>query len=184
MPLSRRTRRVALGVAIVAFLAIAIVVWRTGAVTPSSVGAWLDDIGPWAPVVFLATFLAGSLIGLPGMAFVVGARLAFGPWLGFALGYAGGLAAVMTPFTVVRVFRRNQQAPWQPKNRWLRRALDRVETQPIRAVIALRLLLWFNQPLSYALGFAPIRARDYALACALALLPVVAAGNLATSWFV
>jgi uncharacterized membrane protein YdjX (TVP38/TMEM64 family) len=118
------------------------------------------------------------------MAFVVGARLAFGPWLGFALGYAGGLAAVMTPFSVVRLFRRNQQTPWQPKNRWLRRALERVETQPIRAVIALRLLLWFNQPLSYALGFAPIRVRDYVLACALALLPVVAAGNLATSWFV
>jgi uncharacterized membrane protein YdjX (TVP38/TMEM64 family) len=183
MALSRAKRRAALGLAILVFAGVAAWAWQTGAVTPSSIEAWLESLGPWGPAVFLAAFLAGSLVGLPGMAFVVGARLAFGPWLGFALGYGGGMAAVMVPFALVRLARRQQQTPWQPKNRWLRRAVENVETRPVRAVIALRLVLWFNQPLSYALGVTPIRARAYAQGCALALLPIVAAGNLATGWF-
>jgi uncharacterized membrane protein YdjX (TVP38/TMEM64 family) len=170
---SRPYRRVALGVAIVVFVAIAVVVWRTGAITPGGVQRWLDSLGPWAPLVFLGAFIGGSLIGLPGIPFVVGARLAFGPWLGFALGYGGGVAAVLTPFLFVRLLRRNAVAPWRPKNRWLRKALDRIETQPVRAVILLRAILWFNQPVSYSLGLAPIRFRDYFLGCAIALLPVV-----------
>jgi uncharacterized membrane protein YdjX (TVP38/TMEM64 family) len=183
MPWSRAQRRVALGIAILVFAGVAAWAWQTGAVTPSSIEAWLESLGPWGPVVFLAAFLAGSMVGLPGMAFVVGARLAFGPWLGFALGYGGGMIAVLAPFTLVRLTRRQQKTPWRPHNRWLRRAVDNVETRPVRAVIALRLVFWFNQPLSYALGVTPIRPRDYAQGCALGLLPIVAAGNLATGWF-
>ena len=179
----RPYRRAALGVAIVAFAAIAVWVWRTGKVTPTSIQAWLDSLGPWGPVVFLAAFLAGSLIGLPGMAFVVGARLAFGPWIGFALGYGGGLAAVLLPFLLVRVLRRNRQTPWQPKQKWLARAFAQIETHPVRSVLTLRLMLWFNQPLSYALGLAPLPFRKYLQACAIALVPVVGVANVATGWF-
>jgi hypothetical protein len=50
-------------------------------------------------------------------------------------------------------------------------------------VILLRLAFWFNLPLTYALAVAPIRARDYAVGCAIALVPVVTAANLATGWF-
>ena len=56
--------------------------------------AWLDAQGPWGPVVFVGAFVLGSLIGLPGMAFVIGGRLAFGPYLGFVVGFGGGMLAV------------------------------------------------------------------------------------------
>jgi uncharacterized membrane protein YdjX (TVP38/TMEM64 family) len=176
-------RRVAIGVLLVVIVTVTVYAWRTGAVTPTSVQVWLDSLGPWAPVIFVAAFLAGSLIGLPGMAFVVGGRLAFGPWLGFALGFTGGMAAVLVPFLAMRVMRRPTAVPWQPRNRWLCRALERIETHPVRAVVVLRLLLWFNQPLSYALGVSPIRTRDYVRGCAISLVPVVAVASLATGWF-
>lgn len=181
---SRPYRRVAIGVLIVVFLVVAVYVWRTGAVTASSIKAWLVSLGPWGPLVFLGAFVGGSLVGLPGMAFVIGARLAFGPWLGLALGYVGGILAITVPFLVARLLRRQAAVPWKPKPKILRRAWDLLETHPLRAIIVLRLMLWFNPPVSYALALSPLRFRAYLLGSAVALAPVVAAGNLATGWFV
>jgi uncharacterized membrane protein YdjX (TVP38/TMEM64 family) len=183
VPLSRRVRRAILAAAIVLFVGGAITLYSTGLVTPTKVGAWLDSLGPWAPVIFVVVFVAGSFIGLPGMAFVVGGRLAFGPWVGFAAGFIGGVCAVSIPFLVARRLRRAGTEPWRPKQKLLARAMDQVEHHPFRSVLALRLVLWFNPALSYALAFVPIPARTYIAACAVALAPVVAAAMIATGWF-
>ncbi len=182
-PLSRTARRVLIGVLVVAFLGGAVYLWRTGSVTPTSIRAWLDSLGPAAPALFVGAFVLGSFVGLPGMAFVVGGRLAFGPWLGFALGYGGGLLAVTLPFLTARFLRRQPETPWRPKNRHLAKIFDQLEGHPLRSVIILRLILWFNPPLSYALALTRVRLRDYLLGCALALAPVVVAGQVASSWF-
>jgi uncharacterized membrane protein YdjX (TVP38/TMEM64 family) len=181
--LSRNLRRAMLGVLVVAFLGGAVYLWRTGSVTPTSIRDWLDSLGPVAPVLFVGAFVLGSFVGLPGMAFVVGGRLAFGPWLGFALGYGGGLIAVTLPFLAARFLRRQPETPWRPKNRHLAKIFEQLDVHPLRSVIVLRLILWFNPPLSYALALTRLRLRDYVLGCALALAPVVAAAVIATSWF-
>ena len=177
----RTLRFLVIGVFAAAFVTAFVYAYRSGAITPTSVREWLDSLGPWAPLVFVGAFVAGKVMGLPGMAFVVGARLAFGPWLGFACGYVGGLGCVMFPLVIARLWRRSK--PWLPKNRWIARAFEKVETHPVRAVIGLRLVFWFNQPIGYALGAGTIRARSYATGCAIAVVPVVAVGNLATGWF-
>jgi uncharacterized membrane protein YdjX (TVP38/TMEM64 family) len=179
----RSVRRAVLGLFIVGFVAGAVYLWRTGKVTPNTVGTWLDSLGPAAPVIFIAAFVGGSFAGLPGMAFVIGGRLAFGPWLGFAVGFGGGLLAVTIPFVTARALRHAGSDPWRPKHRWLARAFALVETHPFRAVLVLRLVLWFNPPLSYALAFAAVPLRLYVAACAIALAPVVALAMVATSWF-
>lgn len=182
MKLARTTRRIAIGIFVVAFVAGALWLWQTGAVTPSTVNAWLVSLGPAAPALFIAAMVGGAFIGLPGMAFVIGGRLAFGPYVGFAVGYGGGLLAVSLPFLVARRLRGAGRDPWRPKHRLLARAFDMVKTHPFRAVVALRILLWFNPPLSYALAFMPMPAPTYIAACAVALAPVVAAAMIATSW--
>ncbi len=181
---TRPYRRVLIGVLVVVFVVTAVYVWRTGAVTPTSIRTWLVSLGPWGPVVFIAAFVAGSMVGLPGMAFVVGARLAFGMWVGLACGYVGGMCAVLAPFLAARLLRRNAAKPWRPRAKLFDRAFNQLETHPIRAMIILRLFLWFNPPVSYALALGPVRFRDYAIGSAIALAPVVALGNLATGWFV
>jgi uncharacterized membrane protein YdjX (TVP38/TMEM64 family) len=181
--LSRTVRRVILGLFVAMFVAGAIYLWRTGAVTPTKVGAWLESLGPGAPAIFIGAFVAGAFVGLPGMAFVIGARLAFGPWVAFGVGYTGGVLAVTLPFVVARRLRRAGTDPWRPKQRLLARAFELLETHPFRAILVLRLFLWFNPPLSYALAFTPIGFRTYFAACAIALVPVVAIGVIATSWF-
>ncbi len=183
MALSRTTRRAILGVFVVAFVAGAILLWRTGAVTPTAVRSWLESLGPAAPVLFVGAMVGGAFVGLPGMAFVIGGRLAFGPYLGFVVGYGGGLLAVTLPFVVARRVRGAGTDPWRPTHPRLVKLFDLLETHPFRAVLLLRLILWFNPPLSYALAFMPMPMRTYLAACALALLPVVAAAMIATGWF-
>jgi hypothetical protein len=88
------------------------------------------------------------------------------------------------PFATARRLRGDggTAAPWRPRNRHLRRVFDMVEARPLRAVILLRLVLWFNPPLSYALAMTSVPARVYVAGCALALAPVVALAMLATGW--
>ena len=165
--------RVALAIAIAIVVTVMIVAAVTGALTPKSVRDWLESLGPAAPVLFVVAFVLGSMIGLPGMAFVVGARLAFGPWAGFALAYGGGLLAVTVPFAGARALRAGNAPPWRPKGKLAARAFAKIETHPRTAMIALRLILWFNSALTYTLAFSPVRTRDYVLSCAVALAPVV-----------
>ena len=182
MKLSRGTRRVLLGLMIVAFVGGAIYLWRTGGVSASGIRRWIDSLGPAAPVLFIGAFVAGGLVGLPGMAFVLGARLAFGPYLGGVLAYIAGMCAITAPFVTARFLRRHAAEPWRPKHKLAARAMAMLETHPIRAVVLLRLVLWFNPPLSYALALTPLRFRDYLVGCALALAPVVTAAMVAASW--
>ena len=183
LAISRTTRRVVLALFVVAFVAGAIIAWRTGMVTPTAIDAWLQSLGPVAPLIFVGAFVGGSFVGLPGMAFVIGGRLAFGPWVGFATGYGGGLLAVTIPFVLARRLRRAGREPWRPKNRHLARLFDQLETRPFITIVVLRLVLWFNPPLSYALAFTTVRASIYIAACAVALAPIVAAAMIVTNWF-
>ncbi|MBK9031439.1 MAG: TVP38/TMEM64 family protein [Myxococcales bacterium] len=176
-------RRVALAIAIAALGACMIYMTVTGTLTARGVKDWLDSLGPWAPALFVGAFVAGSLVGLPGMAFVAGARLAFGPWLGFALAYGGGVLAVTVPFVGARALRRADVPPWRPSGKRLGRLFAQLEAHPLAVVIALRLILWFNAALTYALALSPIRTRHYVLGCAIALAPVVALATFVSGWF-
>lgn len=179
---SRATRRIILGILVVAFVVGAVYLWRTGAVTPTSIRDWLDDLGPAAPPLFVVAFVLGAFVGLPGIAFVIGGQLAFGPWLGLVLGYVGGLTAVTVPFITARKLRRVDGEPWRPKNRYLAKAFDLLDRHPFRGVLILRLCLWFNPPLSYALAFSRVPLKTYFFGCAIALIPVVVGAVTITSW--
>lgn len=175
--------RIAIGALVALFVAGAIWAGVTGAISTTAIRDWLDSLGPAAPLLFVLAFVAGSMVGLPGMAFVIGARLAFGPELGFVLGFATGVLACTVPFLAARFVRKAGPA-WAPKQRHVRRAFELVETHPLPAVIALRLVLWFNPPLSYALALTSIRFRTYVAACAIALAPVVAIAVVVVGWLV
>jgi uncharacterized membrane protein YdjX (TVP38/TMEM64 family) len=183
VPRSRLLWRLLVALLVAISLSGAIYLWRTGNMTPTAVKDWLDSLGPAAPALFIAAMIAGAFLGLPGMVFVIGGRLAFGPYVGFVVGYVGGLLAVTAPFLTARLLRRAVAEPMKPKNRWVARAFAQVEHHPVRSVLIMRLIVWFNAPLSYALALTEIRVRDYVLACALALAPVVALAMIATGWF-
>jgi len=175
-------KRALVALLVAAFVAGAAWASATGRVSAAAIEAWLASLGPAAPAMFVGAFVAGALLGLPGMLFVIGGRLAFGAQAGFALGYGAGLLACIVPFATARRLRGDGAAPWLPRNRHLRRAFDLVESHPLRAIVLLRLVLWFNPPLSYALALTGVPARAYVTGCALALAPVVAVAIVTTGW--
>jgi uncharacterized membrane protein YdjX (TVP38/TMEM64 family) len=175
-------KRALLAVLVAAFVGGAVWAYSTGRMSAGAIEAWLASLGPAAPVMFVGAFVAGAMIGLPGMMFVIGGRLAFGAEAGFALGYGGGVLACLVPFAAGRRLRGGGAAPWQPRNRHLRRVFGMIESHPLRTIVVLRLVLWFNPPLSYALAMTGVSARTYFTGCALALAPVVAIAVLTTGW--
>ncbi len=165
-------------VVVAALIAAAIVARRSGVDGPM-VQRELLALGWLAAPLFLVVMAAGELLHLPGMVFIVVARLVFGPSVGFLLGYAGAVFAVTVSFVVARQLvaaARSSTEPWRPRWRFAQRALDRLETRPVQTVALLRLVLWLAPPLSYALAASKLRVRDHVVGSALGLLaPVLVA---------
>ncbi|MCA9598461.1 MAG: VTT domain-containing protein [Myxococcales bacterium] len=180
--MSPRLRTTLLVIVLAGLLAGGIALHRTGQLRPDVIGAWIRSLGIWAAPVFVAAFAAGQLLHLPGTAFVVAARTAWGPVFGFALAYGAAVVAVTVPFVLTRRARGTGERSFRPRWRWLARLLDRVEVHPVRSVVLLRLVLWLSPPLGYALAFTGIRTRDYVVGSALGLAPCIALVSCGVGW--
>ncbi len=128
----------------------------------------MADAGAPGIAAYFVAFALGQLAQLPGLMFVFAASIAYGPWLGFLLGYTGALIAVSISFGVVRGVGGRQLSGlrWA----WVRRALAQLETRPVRTIALLRLVFILSPPLNYALAMSPTPFRHYVLGSALGLI--------------
>ncbi len=132
---------------------------------------WMVGAGPWGVLLFVVAFAIGELAHVPGLVFVAAAALAYGRLWGGVVGYLGALTSVIVSFWVVRAVGGQMLA--QISHPRVRRILDRLESQPIRVIVILRLVLWMAPPLNYALAMSGVRFRQYAIGSAIGLaLPV------------
>lgn len=132
-----------------------------------------EQAGVFGGLAYLAAFAMGQLVQLPGIAFVLGARVAYGPLLGFAAGYAGALLSVSVSFFFARAV--GGKALGSLKGKWARRVLSRLEDRPLRTIIVLRTLFALSPPLNYALAMSSTRFRDYFAGSAIGLVAPIAA---------
>lgn len=181
----RRKRLVLAGILVVALVTLAVLARRAG-VDANYIKSLLARLGPLAAPAFVAIFVVGMFLSLPGAIFLVAARLAFGPAVGLLLGYGGALLAVSLTFVSARfVLPRNRagQVAFRPRWKPLARAFDRLESHPIRTVALLRTVFWLSAPFNYAVAASRIRTRDYIIGSALGLLVPVPLIVLATGLF-
>jgi uncharacterized membrane protein YdjX (TVP38/TMEM64 family) len=121
---------------------------------------------------FVAAFCVGLLVYVPGMVFLAVSMLAWGPYLGAAIGFAGSTIAVTASFIIVRAVGGQPLAALRSK--WIQRAMARLETHPIQTVFLLRLILWTSPPLNYGFALSSLRFRDHLIGSMLGLVaPVV-----------
>jgi uncharacterized membrane protein YdjX (TVP38/TMEM64 family) len=155
--------------------------------TIEGVRALVAGAGAWGAVAFVATFCVGELVQVPGLVFVAAAVLFYGPAYGGPFAYAAALVSISVSFVMVRgvagrspikaaahVDERDGQASAGLLGRLrarMRRWMGRLDTQPIRTIALLRLVLLFSPPLNYALALSRVRFRDYLVGSALGLLP-------------
>jgi uncharacterized membrane protein YdjX (TVP38/TMEM64 family) len=128
----------------------------------------MADAGMLGVVSYLFAFAAGQLVQLPGLAFVLAARVAYGPFVGFLVGYVGALVAVSVSFVVVRAI--GGRALAEIKWSWARKMLARLDDRPIMTIVILRTLFMLSPPLNYALAMSSTRFRHYLLGSALGLI--------------
>jgi uncharacterized membrane protein YdjX (TVP38/TMEM64 family) len=141
-------------------------------VDPERVRTAIVDAGPWGVALFVAMFVVGELIHIPGMVFVLAGVLTYGRSLGFFVALLGAVASVAFSFWLVRTF--GGQALAQLRFKVLQRMLSKLDARPVRTVFVLRSIFWIAPALNYALAMSRVRFRDYLVGSALGLvLPIL-----------
>ncbi len=170
-------RRLPLRLLLLAALLIAgwILADRTGlrdSLSEQGIRQMMDEAGAFGMVSYLAAFAVGQLAQVPGAAFVLAARVAYGPFVGFLLAYLGALGAVSVSFFVVRGV--GGEALAAIKWRWVERALARLDRRPVLTIVLLRTVFAVSPPLNYALAMSSTRFRHYFLGSAIGLVGPIA----------
>ncbi|HEY5290187.1 MAG TPA: TVP38/TMEM64 family protein [Caulobacteraceae bacterium] len=80
---------------------------------PAETRRWLALAhGPWALPMVIAAFAALAFLGVPQVALIAGAVLAFGPWTGLAYSWAGTMVSAIVGFALGRAFGAQLIADW------------------------------------------------------------------------
>lgn len=128
----------------------------------------MGDAGVFGFALFLLAFVVGQTLQIPGMPFVLAARVAYGPVLGFAASYIAAVLAVTAVFCVVRGL--GGDALTKLKWSWAKKAMAKVENKPFLTVMGLRAVFALSPPLNYALALSPVRFRQHIVGSAVGLL--------------
>ena len=117
-------------------------------VDAESIRELIRSAGVWGWALYIATFAGGEFIHIPGMVFVLAGILIYGQVVGFGLAWMASVVSVCFSFVVVRRLGGTPLA--NVEKPWVKRILGRLNAQPIRTVVVLRLVLWLAPPLNNA----------------------------------
>lgn len=170
MPTARRlaSRTLRLAVLLGAAVAVGVLLTnagpRTGAALPA-LTAWIEGLGPWAPLAFVLAYAAAVVALLPGSLLTIAAGALFGVAAGSLYAFTGATLGACCSFFIARHLARarvEQHLVARPRFRLVDRL---VGEQGGKVVMLLRLapLFPFNL-LNYALGLTRVRFVPYLLA--------------------
>ena len=171
-PQSRSWAGVLLKLAIVgAGLALLLVVGRNlGGYVPEF-AAWVETLGFWGPVAFIAGYAVATVAFIPGSLLTLAAGAVFGLAEGTLLVFLGATLGSSLAFLVARYLARGAVERRIEGNRRFETVDRAVADEGLKIVFLLRLSPVFPYNLlNYALGLTSVRFRDYLLA-AFGMLP-------------
>ena len=151
---------------IVALAALLLFGRQAAAAVPRFI-AWVESLGVWGPVVFIAGYVVASIALIPASLLTLAAGAIFGLARGTLYVFSGATLGAAAAFLVSRYVARGViERRLAHKQRFA--AIDRaVGAQGFKIVLLLRLspVFPFNL-LNYALGLTRVRFLDYVLASA------------------
>ena len=156
--------------ALAAVAGLAVAGRKAGALIPA-LSAWVDGLGVWGPVAFVAGYAVATVAFVPGSLLTLAAGAIFGVGKGTALVLLAATLGASAAFLVSRYLARGFVERRLAGNERLA-AIDRaIGSQGRKIVLLLRLspVFPFNL-LNYALGLTRVRFADYALA-SIGMLP-------------
>ncbi|MDO8539681.1 MAG: VTT domain-containing protein [Opitutaceae bacterium] len=137
----------------------------------------IRELGPLAPVVFVALYALATVLFVPGAIFGLAGGALFGPWWGTVVNISGATMGATLAFLTARYLASN----WvrQKAGGRVERLMAGVEAEGWRFVAFVRLVPFFPfNLLNYALGLTRIPLTHYVVASLVCMLP----GTLAFTW--
>jgi uncharacterized membrane protein YdjX (TVP38/TMEM64 family) len=177
------------GVFLLAFLAAAVAAVRWPPVrdwlAPEALERLIAQAGPWAPLAFVLTYVAGVCLFVPATVLTAMAVVLFGTFRGFVWAFVGALAGSSASFWIGRALGRDLAASLAGDR--LRRYDDAIARNGFATVLYLRLIYLPFTPANYGMGLTKVRFRDYFAATALGIavgtfLFVFFAGTIRDVW--
>lgn len=127
---------------------------------------WVDGLGFWGPLVFIAGYMVATVGFVPGSLLTLAAGAIFGLGRGTLFVFFGSTLGASAAFLIARYFARGaieRRLQDKPKFRTIDQAVAR---QGRKIVFMLRLSPVFPfSLLNYALGLTKVRFVDYLIAC-------------------
>lgn len=141
----------------------------------ASVSQWVDSMGEWAPLLYVALFAVAVPLFIPTTPLILAAGMLFDFWPGILLAYLGNTLGGWASFALGRTALQQQVRRLANKHRGFE-ALDKaVHKEGVKTAILIRMSPLLPGPLlNYALGITRLRLRDYLLA-SIGTLPVLIA---------
>ncbi len=143
----------------------------TDGLTVDGIRESMREAGIGGFVVFVVTFSVGQLLYIPGFVFVMVSGLAYGPVWGAIASVIAATISVAVSFIIVRAIGGQPLQDLNIKRPFLQKPLDRLEQQPIRSMIVIRLFLWAIPPVNYTLAMSGVTFRDYMIAAVIGMTP-------------
>lgn len=142
----------------------------------------MEAAGPWGILVFVALFIVGDLLHVPGLVFVAGAILAYGTIEGLVLGYFGALVGQSFNFWLIRKVGGRPLADIERP--LVKKVMSNLSERPIRTVIVLRLIFVVTPAVNYGLAMSQLSYRNYLFASAVGLIPPMVLFAWGLDWFI
>lgn len=156
--------------ALVLVFTISVAIYYRDDLSVDLIKQWIDQVGWWAPVIFIFIYAAASILFLPGSIFTFAGGIIFGPVLGVLYNLAGATLGAALSFLIARYLASDFVS--QRSGGRLKQLINGVEAEGWRFVAFVRLvpLFPFNL-LNYALGLTKIRFIEYLLATFIFIIP-------------
>ena len=124
----------------------------------------LDDLGPWAPLAFIAAYIVGSLTFVPGAVLTLIAGAVFGLARGIPIVFTGAVLGSSAAFGLARTLAHERVSRWISRDARAAAIGEAVAERGLLIVLLLRLSPVFPyNVLNYALGVTRVRYRDFLL---------------------
>jgi uncharacterized membrane protein YdjX (TVP38/TMEM64 family) len=133
----------------------------------------VQDLGPWAPILFILIYIVGAVLLAPSFFLTVAAGAMFGVWRGSLVVFVGaslGASAVYAIATPLGNSHLLDRVTGDPRVKAVRGAI-RGDARWLTFLLRLSPLLPYNI-LNYALALSGVRFRDYALGF-LGMIPAI-----------
>lgn len=134
--------------------------------------AWVGGLGPLAPIVFVAAYIAATVLFVPGAILTIGAGFLFGVVIGSICVSIASTVGATLAFLIGRHLARERVAHWVEANPTFKAIDAAVGSAGWKIVGLTRLspIFPFNL-LNYAFGLTRVSLRDYLLASWVGMLP-------------